>query len=244
MKIDGHFYELLNKRKLWFSSPADFNDPFDSKLFINSTTNINEVEKYINEVLKMPAIIENYETHLDRPGRLLFLKHDLAKIYQGLVNNLGICCFSANCDNLLLWAHYADCHKGACIQFNTQILKEVFGNIEKVEYHNKYPEIDPFIDLNEAIKKVPFHKSMRWEYEEEIRIINTYKGSFEFPIEAISQIKLGARVFNYSDVWSKIKVEDYNHAEFLTTGIHSDRYEIYINGRHVFKNKESTSLER
>ena len=47
------------------------------------------------------------------------LFHDLVNIpYLMAVEKFGICCFTARCDNSLMWAHYANDHKGRCVKYN------------------------------------------------------------------------------------------------------------------------------
>lgn len=46
----------------------------------------------------------------------------LLKIIQSYLNALkpfGCCSFSTNPKNLLMWSHYADEHKGLCIEYRT-----------------------------------------------------------------------------------------------------------------------------
>ena len=42
----------------------------------------------------------------------------LNKVAKRVAQRKGIACFLSNCDNLLMWAHYADSHKGVCLKFN------------------------------------------------------------------------------------------------------------------------------
>jgi hypothetical protein len=78
-----------------------------------------------------------------------------------------IYCLGKNVKNLLMWAHYADGHKGICIEFDTN--NEVFSTAYRVEYVTEYPVwrlYDP--------KQTFFHlltKVKDWEYEQEFRLI-------------------------------------------------------------------------
>jgi hypothetical protein len=49
----------------------------------------------------------------------------------------GVACFSAAADNLLLWAHYADGHRGFCLEFDTS--DPVFEKIQRVGYTQEWP---------------------------------------------------------------------------------------------------------
>jgi hypothetical protein len=70
--------------------------------------------------------------------------------------------------NLLLWSHYADSHKGVCVEFDaTKLPISAF----KVHYDNKYPEA---IYPNPPDQRAFFpalRKSKEWKYEDEFRTI-------------------------------------------------------------------------
>ena len=54
--------------------------------------------------------------------------------------NVGIRCFSATYNNILMWSHYADGHRGLCIEFDAkELLKRDFGEIIKVRYRRNMP---------------------------------------------------------------------------------------------------------
>lgn len=47
--------------------------------------------------------------------------------YEGEFKKYGVFCASSDCNNELLWAHYADSHKGICIGFDAKKLEEIAG---------------------------------------------------------------------------------------------------------------------
>ena len=71
------------------------------------------------------------------------LKHSLQTV--------GICSFSKARKNQLMWSHYADEHKGICIGFKEEYLREsgvkFFGT--NVEYQDNYP----FDDIIKRIRQ-------------------------------------------------------------------------------------------
>jgi hypothetical protein len=54
----------------------------------------------------------------------------------------GVACLSETFNNILLWSHYADGHKGICLEFDTSCFS--FNDLEKmhkVVYDNSYPTL-------------------------------------------------------------------------------------------------------
>ena len=110
-------------------------------------------------------------------------------------SQMGIACFSENMDNILMWSHYGDGHRGFCLEFDTSF--EPFRNIEKIHqviYSNIYPFASPtdvvflpFMPLTPLITK-----SLQWQYEMEWRMIN-FNGntSLNYDPKALSGIYFG-----------------------------------------------------
>ncbi|PIT99092.1 MAG: hypothetical protein COT74_11625 [Bdellovibrionales bacterium CG10_big_fil_rev_8_21_14_0_10_45_34] len=108
----------------------------------------------------------------------------------------GIFCASKRFDNYLLWAHYAEKHQGAVLEFSPNVEKDSMLILaEDVEYTNNRPYLyeshkDFLIKsmfrktediLAEYTKKITKTKSLEWAYEEEIRLympilVNLFEG--------------------------------------------------------------------
>lgn len=76
----------------------------------------------------------------------------------------GMLCFSADWRDPVLWAHYADKHRGVCIGF--EIRDEVAKKVAYVSERLPFPE-SPEMKDSEAML---FTKYANWAYEEEIRV--------------------------------------------------------------------------
>ncbi len=71
--------------------------------------------------------------------------------------------------NLLMWSHYADCHKGFVIEFGSRFIDG--ANIEKVFYGEDRRQLT-FEDIDENnFDSIFFRKSTEWSYEQEYRIV-------------------------------------------------------------------------
>jgi len=190
-KVDQNFINMLVEKKLRFSSPLTFNDPFDCKLYDKYELDAKEWKKYF-----LSLDPEGYRKKFEAADKNLAIytaKFQYMDAIQKAINQIGVCCFSADENNLLLWGHYADSHKGACIKFRTSELSKVFPIIRWIQYSQNFPEVEVLKDFHGALDVAPLHKSLDWSYEKEIRIINGEHGFFDFPSEAIEQITFGVK---------------------------------------------------
>ena len=181
----------LEKLALYFSSPASFNDPFDSKIKYNySLFNDEERNGYIQKLLsKGKQNFDNLSIPLSHQNRVQIIEmmmNDNAKfqtwaeeLEEDVINKMiGIISFSLQWKNVLMWSHYAKHHSGYCIGLNEAKLRNT-GKIEHggiVNYSpvNKFPSIHPMMNQNESFYRKFFTKSKDWHYEEEYRIVNFF----------------------------------------------------------------------
>ena len=97
-------------------------------------------------------------------------------------------CFSKRNDSILMWSHYADKHKGICIEFEVEPTEK---DMIEVVYSEKKSKFDilrvtslilgleflkkPFDasdqEFNKKIMEPCYTKSNEWEYEKEVRYI-------------------------------------------------------------------------
>ena len=79
----------------------------------------------------------------------------------------------------LMWAHYADHHRGACLEFDMRKL-DLCAAIQ-VQYTEMYPSFH----LNDGKDLSPLYtKSFHWQYEEEYRLIAQEESS-AFPVDTM-----------------------------------------------------------
>jgi hypothetical protein len=92
---------------------------------------------------------------------------DFAKHFE---RTSAILCFSRNWDNLLLWSHYGDSHKGVCLGF------DIPDGVPGRNYHTDVlyqPNVlpAPREDLNlDFVDRVLRTKHESWSYEQEVRM--------------------------------------------------------------------------
>jgi len=94
------------------------------------------------------------------------------------LSHLGCSCFSESNNNILLWSHYGDKHKGMCLEFDTAW--NLFSKAFKVNYSAEFPKWDATKmifdftprDGSKDIFLPMLTKSKLWEYEQEWRIFH------------------------------------------------------------------------
>ena len=83
-------------------------------------------------------------------------------------------CLTPIPDSTLMWSHYAENHKGICLEF--QLDNPVFGSAQEVKYLSSYPKWTPLSLMNSNEPHVLLTKSDDWQYEREYRIIGLGEG--------------------------------------------------------------------
>lgn len=114
---------------------------------------------------------------------------------------IGIYSLSKTYLDELLWAHYANSHKGFCIEYDSDLLVSSFKTEKafpfSVLYGNNPPEIsikDMTIKNDGLIYKMTAYKSKRWEYEQEYRIVTDNFGKQSYDFKAVKSIYFGLRM--------------------------------------------------
>lgn len=100
-----------------------------------------------------------------------------------------------------MWAHYADSHKGFCIEYDIPKLityyQHPFSSVIEVKYSNNVPKIKPSLlskkDILNVLQNINGRKSKAWEYEQEVRVIYDSAERIEIPSSAIKSIILGKK---------------------------------------------------
>lgn len=121
---------VFEECKLWFFSPTYFNDPFDCKIYPNIPSD-EEFAKYL-------AIHAENATPVDYQAIFEGIRKfgpGLAKrAIDDVMNKSGVKCFTPKDANILMWSHYANSHKGICLEFDTLADPEFFVYTINVVY--------------------------------------------------------------------------------------------------------------
>ncbi|WP_166727605.1 DUF2971 domain-containing protein [Mucilaginibacter gilvus] len=192
---DKYLIDLITKSELYFSSPIDFNDPFDSNLEILNAVGKEEIiEHYRKTVKPSDDFFSNIlEKSLNDKSVFEIINSTLKKEFYKWVNEAAICSLSKTSHDLLMWGHYTNCHKGVCLGFDPSLLETSLGTIYDVKYTKPVPKINIYDNPTDAVIEFFCAKSNHWKYEKEVRIIQGKVGPYKFPKEALVKIVFGVK---------------------------------------------------
>ncbi len=168
---DAMKYILIDRNTLKFSSPNDFNDPFDCyEGFVNffnvppSATLYDTAKKLLDKSYAKEASLRTKQALSDKKTRTNFFKEQ-KKEYK-------VSCFSKSYDEVLMWSHYANKHTGICIGFEFPIepLPKDFI-VFPVVYKKSVQPFDVYANTFRIILHWIITKSHHWKYEKEVRAI-------------------------------------------------------------------------
>lgn len=107
-------------------------------------------------------------------------------------------------DDILMWSHYADGHRGLALQFDKSTIDSAFNYCKKVDCENNILELHDITSASpdELAKVLLLKKADRWKYEQEWRIIvdpslrNDIPGCriYRYPKEALSGVIFGCEM--------------------------------------------------
>ncbi len=170
---------------------------------------------------EVKIIYESLSNQIFKLNNPILRQRFLSSIRKSLDGIVGILCLTEKPDNLLMWAHYSNGHRGFVIEFDIKHNyfdrrtkpEEVRRHLKKVFYSKQRPEMvvyDSGLSDSENwdiwIKKFLWNKGDSWEYEQEWRMIDTLdacqkkisKGGedvylFSLPLDCIKGV-----IFGYS----------------------------------------------
>jgi hypothetical protein len=208
----------LRDDKVWLSSAARFNDPYDSSLSVHLRAGLADMFRQ-NLREQPPAELSSSElalameaadplgwmlANLARKGMLTQEEIDglratqtehatrataefsgsLSAMHQ---TALKACSFSTDPMSLVLWANYADCHRGFCIEYATSTLGDgrrrllfpviytpvrfsLTDHFMRFMAHGAFP--DPTSSAAQHLPAIAaMHKSEQWSHEREWRLL-------------------------------------------------------------------------
>jgi hypothetical protein len=159
--------------RLFCSSPAAFNDPWDCHPYFDPSlvSGAEGLEKVIGWLAgRMPHRAREQrkrELRIQSQSSVDPILEELSLHTKNQIDrDFRICCFSENSDIALMWAHYTDSHKGVCLEFDAST--ECVGLAMKVDYCDSRRVSD---GSRESHVLALTSKSKVWEYENEYRFI-------------------------------------------------------------------------
>lgn len=198
--LPPNLLKVLQDKRVRFTQPGDFNDPFEFRPQIEAAVTDGEVQAYVeenfeklveHELAKYGALVQSIPRQVLK-DLLVAQKARLPEVFKmlqpgilqkispaidGLLNqNVGVLCLSEVRDSLLMWGHYTDNHKGFVIGFDSSHAFFLKRRSEQDEFgflrKVNYQVERPKVVLSDTSSPVWFQtKSSQWEYEKEWRIV-------------------------------------------------------------------------
>ncbi len=199
MKSQG-LQDIFEKRKVFLSDPTKFNDPFECRPHLILGGNPAERKEYLKRLAKdkLPNANRKERRKQIQEKRPLFTNQKyLRNAYNSVMATIGMYCLSEKNDDLLMWSHYSDGHKGLCLEFEASTAGGLFWEAFAVIYQQDYPIVDMMrIGKAEHYRRALLTKSTQWAYEKEWRVIKMESeggpGHYPFSPGALTGVVFGA----------------------------------------------------
>jgi hypothetical protein len=144
---------------------------------------------------------------------------------------IGVLCVCKKRDDILMWSHYADSHRGVCLEFDG--MSEFMAHAQAVKYSKTRDPIRAYQETqDQTMEKALLTKSDQWSYEDEYRLLR-YKagpGLVEFRPHNLTGIIVGAnadsRTMDMVKGWISERIESIT---LYRASVSSTKFELVIN---------------
>lgn len=183
------------------SDPTSFNDPYDCAMSLDMKSyhkRNSDFHSIVRDV--MLGKKDKSEILMDKPPIPGWAMNVANEEFKAEQRKYGVCCFSETNLSILMWSHYADNHKGVCIEFEFPEDSLEKSELSKVNYSNEFPKFkfDDYRglskeDVQKNIRQLITVKAKDWEYEKEWRLIHDEKNTLYPKKLNIKSVLLGVR---------------------------------------------------
>ena len=213
---------IAKKWTIRFTPVSELNDPFES---MPISDNILSTKN--KEYLQKNCMISS--------GFEIFFCEEIIKKY-------GVISLTETNDNLVMWSHYAENHKGFVVEFDVNksnfLIRNKGISVHKVEYSESRLK-----HFEEEEKRTPISfigsKSISWSYEREWRTIiniNQIGGEDKKGIYKINKDSISSIIFGANNTVDKVKElckeisyqENCSHIKFKIANFHPPQYALNI----------------
>jgi len=237
---------VIEKQELFLSSPKWFNDPYDCRInvaFHLLAEDPKLANDYFNQVVSrnFPNLSEKeHNLQLQKlidEGRFKdkgWLEHENEITINNFHNNIGVISLTPHNNNILMWSHYSNSHRGFCVGFFTSKLfanPHYFGQGQKVNYPHEYPIILPTESFFARSTKQIFTKFKKWEYEDEYRLVkfNSADKIIKIPKDVFAEVILGYLISKEDEKCIIMRVRNYlPNVKILKVKANIHNYELTI----------------
>jgi len=253
-----HTLRLLECQELYFTFAEDFNDPFDCRVLIDGEGEGDE-DDWRKLAESIPMSTETKQEAMRSLKSINFNPKIIKEQSDNYVRKTFIVyCLSEIRDNILMWSHYANCHHGICIGFETSTQNNPlcirhndsdlkchpesayhnFLPIYKVDYKDQYPPpYDMFKGKTADLIAFLTTKGKDWNYEKEYRIIlargDKKKNIIKFDKSILKEVIVGSKLNeSFTEQVFNIIRKDYlaegHSVEVFESSLDNQRYKLNI----------------
>ncbi|HCK84098.1 MAG TPA: hypothetical protein DHW63_06165 [Hyphomonadaceae bacterium] len=195
--VNANLWQELELAEFYCCRAGELNDPWDCHVDWRAS---------IQRTLQSPDL------DTARRAKLSLLQNQFSRESNDFFN-VGVCCFTCKVDDRLMWAHYADSHRGVCLlyhfpqpYFMERYTPErdpafYFVGASRVFYgddifHEWLVSGDietPFAnDVGQnALARLFCSKAQAWAHEEEFRMVMRHPGKVAFEPGFLTQVVFG-----------------------------------------------------
>ena len=177
----------LESNLIFASSIKSLNDPCEGIVFGDKLKEEARLRLKLlgGELSKLTSLYSRIDTFISEPNE-----------------KFGIYSLAGRYNHELLWAHYANSHKGFCIEYDLNELQNGYSDEDLYAFKIKYSSHPPQLSSSDisppnplaAIQKIAGFKSSEWEYENETRIVFNKAKLRHYNPKAITGIYFGVRM--------------------------------------------------
>uniref|UniRef100_A0A2A4Z203 DUF2971 domain-containing protein n=1 Tax=OCS116 cluster bacterium TaxID=2030921 RepID=A0A2A4Z203_9PROT len=195
---------VLKEKKLWYSMPQYFNDPFDCNYSISMSDSewleiLRKSFSLLDEKFKKLHPQLTPEEISTKSSSAMKARINPQDFLERITHNTTICSFVSTTEqekkdflksnSISMWSHYAGNHQGFLIEFNNRH-GNIVKNLEEISYSDNfskinYHEFEAYIELlkgndnkvvlKELWTKIYLRKHKTWHIENEWRDIRRYE---------------------------------------------------------------------
>lgn len=209
-------FKDLEGEKISFSNPITFNDPLDTILYQWLDYRIDNAKDSCPMLLKRASEYIKARCFVSIPQG------------TGSYNDIEKA-------NSLMWAHYANSHKGICIRyrfkpefFTDDESTQKFITVKPMDYDQNSLKIDESLSIDKAL----YAKNPIWKYEDETRIVY-YNPACK---EDYGDVELGANAI-VEAIYLGVKCSDETreHVQRWLRGTSIPLYQMHISAEDAYK---------
>ncbi len=197
----GYLREILLESRVYATSPALFNDPFDCRANLSFEGTKQQWRAFFTALFRQTLRHQSSherKTAVEAAVRRKAWKdpvaqQNLIRDLQAGVDRTGVLCFCESATIPLMWSHYAKGYTGYCLRFRTRY--EPFSECIPVCYTKEFPRPSALDSEQRQVEAFFTTKALWWGYEREWRFVGYRHGPGHrtFAPQALEAVIVGHR---------------------------------------------------